>query len=81
MKSNPRFCIISVNAPTEKDATTAKNAFYYDLYDVVHNILPHTIILFIADFNVRIGLDSHDSNQRIVFISRKPTITVDDWSC
>ena len=66
IEGNPRLCIISAYAPTETATTTAKDAFYNDLHDVVHNISPHTITLLIGDFNARIGLDSHESNQRIV---------------
>jgi exonuclease III len=66
LQGNPRVCIISAYAPTEKDTDTAKNSFYSDLSEFVLSLKKHTVIITTGDFNARIGKESHVTNARTV---------------
>lgn len=70
LQGNPKMCVISAYAPTEPIKDSAyermKDVFYHDLEELICSIPPHTVIILAGDFNARIGMDSHESNPRIV---------------
>lgn len=58
----PAITIVVTYAPTESYSDESKEAFYGQLNDTIANVPPHNFLVVAADFNARLGLDSHQSS-------------------
>lgn len=66
LEGNPMLTVIGAYAPTECDDHQAKEAFYDALEDTTRNIPAHNVLIVAADFNARLGQDSHEFNRTTI---------------
>ena len=66
LKGNPEISIISAYAPTEVALDEEKDKFYEKLRDFYLSIPTHTAIILAGDLNARFGMNSNESNPRVI---------------